>query len=299
MPGPRARAFHLPGRARPGVPAIGQVERLGSPPSAAGPPQTYRSRGCGGPPRPPLPASPPPGAGRAVPSEMRFARPGSGSRSWRRAEGGARAAASCPRPSPRPRRPEPHFLRRAAPGSCARSGPPRWDATPRALRAAEPCARPAAPRRAPGPRQAGSPRLEAPGRLGGHHHGQRGRQLRAARAARRAAPQAARGAQAAHARGRRAGGAVPPGAGEWGHPVPSRAHVRARVPRRCMEAPGEPLASPRGAALSPPKVSSAAPSFPPQGAPGSQGSPELSCEEVGIGLAKGVPPTPPHPAAGV
>lgn len=89
-------------------------------------------------PRLPPPCSPPPW-GRVRGGELRFARTGSGSRSSKIAEGGARAAASCPRPNP------------LAPAACSptsspslacrplpRTGPPRWDAAPRPLRSAEP-----------------------------------------------------------------------------------------------------------------------------------------------------------------
>lgn len=89
-------------------------------------------------PRPPPPCSPPPW-GRVRGGELRFARTGSGSRSSKITEGGARAAASCPRPSPlapaacNPTS-SPSLARRPLP----RTGPPRWDAAPRPLHAAEP-----------------------------------------------------------------------------------------------------------------------------------------------------------------
>lgn len=88
-------------------------------------------------PRPPPPCSPPPW-GRVRGGELRFVRTGSGSRSSKIAEGGARAAASCPRPSPlapavcSPTS-SPSLARRPLPWT----GPPRWDAAPWLLHAAE------------------------------------------------------------------------------------------------------------------------------------------------------------------
>lgn len=88
-------------------------------------------------PRPPPPCSPPPW-GRVRGGELRFARIGSGSRSSKIAEGGARAAASCPRPSPlAPAACNPTSSRSLARRPLPRTGPPRWDAAPRPLHAAE------------------------------------------------------------------------------------------------------------------------------------------------------------------
>lgn len=103
--------------------------------SPAGAPWLRRTPGRR--PRPPPPCSPPPW-GRVRGGELRFVRTGSGSRSSKIAEGGARAAASCPRPSPlapavcSPTS-SPSLARRPLPWT----GPPRWDAAPWPLHAAE------------------------------------------------------------------------------------------------------------------------------------------------------------------
>ncbi|MEJ1283973.1 hypothetical protein NN561_014952 [Cricetulus griseus] len=236
----RRRLASTPPCSRPrlGRLGFGQVHRRPPPP-----PQVQRSAGPGRramaaeDPRPaptPAPSLQPAPLGPARP-------PGAGCAAENcglRAPGAAAEVRKSPRGEPAPQLP--------APGPALWPRPPAARLPPRASLAARslgrgrrdgtphpgPCAplSPETPSPAPSPATAlrprlrepsplplgktGSPRLEAPGRLGGDHHGQRGRQRRATRGPHRVAPEAASRPQATDAGGGGARREVHAGLGE-------------------------------------------------------------------------------------
>lgn len=186
--------------------------------------------GCGGPPASararPLPAARPPGAGCAA-ENCGLRAPGAAAEVRKSPRGEPAPQLPAPGPALWPRPPAARLPPRASlvarslgrgrrdgtphPGPCAplsreTPSPAPPPATALRPRLWEPSRRPL--------RKTGSPRLEAPGRLGGDHHGQRGRQRRAARGPHRLAPEAASRSQATDAGGWRAGGEVHAGLGE-------------------------------------------------------------------------------------